>query len=449
VQIFGDAFGNVVHLGERDCSVQRRHQKLIEEAPSPAVDAALRERLGATSVVIARAADYTNAGTVEYLLDADGSFYFIETNARLQVEHPVTELVTGFDLVEWQIRIARGEPIPVAQSEIRVFGHAIEARLCAEDPARDFLPQTGTLAAWDPPTNVRVEHALERGMEISPHYDSMIAKLVAFAPTRDEARLALARAVASCVALGVATNAAALVAILDDETFAAGEATTRFVEERLAGIAFGAPPSTETVAFAAALAFRLAAEDGRFGSWTAWSSSFLPAAVLPLAFEGDETREARVAGAGVDVCVVTVAGEEFRIEFPRDGAAFEGDVRYRVGDGPWKHATYARNADTTYLELDGRTHAFRNVAREPERSANEGAGDGFLRAPMSGRIVRIGASAGERASAGSALVVLEAMKMEHVLSLPIDVLVRTVIAADGAQVHTNDVLVEYEATAPV
>jgi geranyl-CoA carboxylase alpha subunit len=447
VQIFGDAFGNVVHLGERDCSVQRRHQKLIEESPSPAVDAALRERLGATSVLVARTANYTNAGTVEYLLDTDGSFYFIETNARLQVEHPVTELVTGFDLVEWQIRIARGEPIPVAQGNVHVLGHAIEARLCAEDPARDYLPQTGTLAEWEPPTNVRVEHALERGIEISPYYDSMIAKIVAYGNTRDDARLKLAKAVASCVALGVATNAAALVAILNDETFSAGDATTRFVEERLADAAFGAPPSNEDVAIAAALEFRLAAEDGRFGSWTAWSSSALPAAALPLAFEGDETREARVAAAGIDACSVTVGGEEFLVEFPSDATTFVGDVRYRVGAGPWTHAAYARTAGTTYLDLGGRTYAFRNVASEPERSASEAVGDGFLRAPMSGRIVRVGASPGDRASAGSALVVLEAMKMEHVLSLPIDVALRAVIAVEGAQVHANDVLLEYDAIA--
>ncbi len=448
VQIFGDAFGNVVHLGERDCSVQRRHQKLIEESPSPAVDAALRERLGATSVTIARAANYTNAGTVEYLLDADGSFYFIETNARLQVEHPVTELVTGFDLVEWQLRIARGEPIPVAQGKIHVFGHAIEARLCAEDPAREYLPQTGTLAMWNVPSNVRVEHALESGMEISPYYDSMIAKLVAYADTRDEARQKLAKAVASCVALGVATNAEALVAILNDEAFAAGEATTRFVEERLADVVFGAPPSLEDVAFAAALEFRLAAERGRFGSWTAWSSSALPAVTLPLSFDGGEPREARVSGAGIDACIVTVDAEEFRIAFAGDGAAFGAAARFRVGEGPWKRATFARSAGATYVERDGRTFAFRNVANEAVRSEPEAIGDGFLRAPMSGRIVRVGASAGDRASAGSVLVVLEAMKMEHVLSLPIDVALRSVIAVEGAQVHANDVLLEYDAIAP-
>jgi acetyl/propionyl-CoA carboxylase alpha subunit len=166
---------------------------------------------------------------------------------------------------------------------------------------------------------------------------------------------------------------------------------------------------------------------------------------LPLAFDGDEPREARVSGAGVDVCVVTVAAEEFRIEFGNDGPFFDADARFRVGDGPWKHATFARDGGTTYVDLAGRTYAFRNVANEPARSASEAVGDGFLRAPMSGRIVRVGASAGDRASAGCMLVVLEAMKMEHVLSLPIDVALRSVIAVEGAQVHANDVLLEYDA----
>ena len=199
-----------------------------------------------------------------------GAYFFIEMNARLQVEHPVTEAVTGFDLVEWQLRVARGERLPATQDEIVVRGHAIEARLCAEDPARDFLPQTGTLVAWDPPARparLRVEHALEPGIAISPFYDSMIAKLIAYGDTRDEARRLLASGVTACVALGIPTNAAALVATLNDEIFAAGAATTGFVGERLATVDFGAPPSRETVAIAAALTFHVASEHGAFGPW--------------------------------------------------------------------------------------------------------------------------------------------------------------------------------------
>jgi geranyl-CoA carboxylase alpha subunit len=449
VQIFGDAFGNVVHLGERDCSVQRRHQKLIEEAPSPAVDAALRERLGATAVRVARAANYTGAGTVEFLLDADGAFYFIEMNARLQVEHGVTEAVTGFDLVEWQLRVARGEPLPATQDDIVLRGHAIEARLCAEDPARDFLPQTGTLVAWDPPQTLRVEHALEAGIAISPFYDSMIAKLIAHGETREDARLQLAAGVSSCVALGVPTNAAALVAALEDATFAAGMATTAFVRERLDPIDFGAPPSAEIAALAAALTFALDAETGAFGAWTAWSSSYLPPATVLLECDGERI-DARVHAVTSLALTIAVGVAEHRIAFARAtaGAPEEGAARatrYRLDDGPWKLLAYARDGASLYLACDGRSYAFRDVTNVPAASAAASAGDGFLRAPMSGRVASVFARAGERAGAGDGLIVLEAMKMEHVLTLPVDVTVRAVTALAGAQVHANDILLEYDA----
>ena len=233
MQVFADQHGNVVHLGERDCSVQRRHQKLIEESPSPAVDAALRDKLGAAAVALAQAVNYVGAGTVEFLLDADGDFFFMEMNTRLQVEHPVTEAVTGFDLVEWQLRVARGERFTRQQSDIRFSGHAIEARLCAEDPSRNFLPQAGTMELWIPADGVRTDHALESGATISPHYDSMIAKVIAHGRTRDEARERLAQALDNTVALGVATNKAFLAAVLRDEEFARGP-TTDYLGRRFA-----------------------------------------------------------------------------------------------------------------------------------------------------------------------------------------------------------------------
>ena len=212
------AHGNCIHLGERDCSVQRRHQKLVEESPSPAVDAKLRAAMGAAAIAAARAVDYVGAGTVEFLLE-DGRFWFMEMNTRLQVEHPVTEAITGLDLVEWQLRVAAGEPLPARQEDIRFSGHAIEVRLCAEDPERDFLPQAGTLALWGPSAAVRVDHALESGMAIPPFYDSMIAKLIAHAPTRDEARAKLAAALDETVALGIPTNKDFLAAVLRDGRF--------------------------------------------------------------------------------------------------------------------------------------------------------------------------------------------------------------------------------------
>ena len=247
VQIFADNHGHCIHLGERDCSVQRRHQKLVEESPSPAVDAKLRAEMGAAAIAAARAVGYVGAGTVEFLLE-DGKFWFMEMNTRLQVEHPVTEALTGFDLVEWQLRVADGEPLPAKQEDVRLSGHAIEVRLCAEDPEQNFLPQAGTLAQWRPSTAVRVDHALESGMAIPPFYDSMIAKLIAHAPTRDEARAKLAAALDETVALGLPTNKAFLASVLRDQSFSKGEATTDFLSH-----------------------FTFASAD--FGEWTGWSNN--------------------------------------------------------------------------------------------------------------------------------------------------------------------------------
>ncbi|MBM3384407.1 MAG: ATP-grasp domain-containing protein, partial [Betaproteobacteria bacterium] len=247
IQVFADGRGNCVHLGERDCSVQRRHQKLIEETPSPAVDAKLRAQMGMAAIAAAKAVGYVGAGTVEFLLE-EGRFWFMEMNTRLQVEHPVTERVTGLDLVEWQLRVAAGEPLPARQQDIGFSGHAIEARLCAEDPARDLLPQAGTLTQWQPSSRVRVDHALAPGIEITPFYDSLVAKLIAHAPTRDEARAQLAAALEETVAAGVPTNKDFLAAVLRDRRFANGEATTDFLSH-------------------------FDPEAGDFGEWSGWSNN--------------------------------------------------------------------------------------------------------------------------------------------------------------------------------
>ncbi|MFM8768700.1 MAG: acetyl/propionyl/methylcrotonyl-CoA carboxylase subunit alpha, partial [Rubrivivax sp.] len=229
IQVFADRHGQAVHLGERDCSVQRRHQKLIEEAPSPAVDAALREAMGAAAVAAVKAIGYEGAGTLEFLLDEQGCFYFMEMNTRLQVEHPVTEALTGLDLVAWQLRVAAGEPLPLQQHEIQAQGHAIEVRLCAEDAPRGFLPCSGTVRRWHAPAGLRVEHALCDGAVVPPHYDSMIAKLVAHGPTREDARRRLLRGLHELVALGVTTHPACLARCLALPEFAAGAATTDFI----------------------------------------------------------------------------------------------------------------------------------------------------------------------------------------------------------------------------
>ncbi|MDH4325983.1 MAG: ATP-grasp domain-containing protein, partial [Betaproteobacteria bacterium] len=266
VQVFADAHGNCVHLGERDCSVQRRHQKLIEESPSPAVNAKRREQLGAAAIAVARAAGYVGTGTVEFLLDEAGSFWFIEANARLQVEHPVTEAVTGLDLVEWQLRVAAGEPLPLRQDDVRFEGHAIEARLCAEDPALDFLPQAGRLLLWKPAHGVRVDHALESGLEVTPHYDSLLAKLIAHGPDRDTAREQLAAALDATLTLGLTTNKAYLAAVLRDTTFARAGATTALLEERF--VRWRAPPVDE--ALARGIHAAACANAAGYGEWSGW-----------------------------------------------------------------------------------------------------------------------------------------------------------------------------------
>jgi geranyl-CoA carboxylase alpha subunit len=384
VQIFADSHGNCIHLGERDCSVQRRHQKLVEESPSPAVDAKLREAMGQAAIKAARAVDYVGAGTVEFLLE-DGKFWFMEMNTRLQVEHPVTEAITGLDLVEWQLRAADGEPLPARQEDIRFSGHAIEVRLCAEDPEQNFLPHAGRLALWQPSEGVRVDHALDSGTVISPYYDSMIAKLIAHAPTRSEARATLAAALDETIALGVPTNKEFLSFVLRNETFGAGRATTRFVEENEFK---GKRPDY-------ALAASLLAAD--YGEWTGWSNN--------------PSHQSR-ARFGDDILAFTVKKAELI-------HVVEGDAVY----------------------FDG--FCLRNSLYDPPQKKGAGASDGRLMAPMNGRVVAVNAKAGEKIEAGKPLVVLEAMKMEHDLNLPFSVVVNTVHVKAGTQVSPGNLLVEF------
>ena len=393
VQLLADAHGNIVHLGERDCSVQRRHQKLIEETPSPAVDAALRARLGEAAIKVARSVDYSGAGTVECLVDAKGRFWFMEMNTRLQVEHPVTEMVTGLDLVEWQLRVAAGEPLAFGQEDLRFSGHAIEARLCAEDPARGFLPQAGKVALWRAPVGVRVEHALESGAEIPPHYDSMIAKIVAHGATRDEAREKLAAALDTCVALGVPNNGAYLAAVLRDSVFAQGGATTGLLTERFAG--WKAPePDEKVLGIAKSLYASDCARAAGFGEWACWSNSL------------------------------------------------------RSNGGIPPGIPHVRDGRTLHFLLDGVSWAWRDASMDPPERAAAGAADGRLVAPMNGKVAQVGAQAGGTLAAGAMLVVLEAMKMEHTLAAPIALRIKAIHVAQGAQVSPGQLLLEFEPAAP-
>ncbi|HEY5637793.1 MAG TPA: biotin/lipoyl-containing protein, partial [Burkholderiales bacterium] len=438
VQVFADSHGACLHLGERDCSVQRRHQKLVEESPSPAVDAALRERMGAAAVAAARSADYVGAGTVEFLLDGEGAFWFMEMNTRLQVEHPVTECLTGIDLVEWQLRVAAGEPLPATQAEITFSGHAIEVRLCAEDPAQDFLPQAGALALWRPDeTSVRVDHALETGAGVPPWYDSMIAKFVAHAPTRDAARATLAAALDRSVVLGLETNKAFLAAVLRDAVFAHGGATTDFIADR--GKALAAPQPDDTAfALAAVLDALLAARAAGYGEWSAWSNTAAREMRARLRC-GARTADIRLMHAGgrfvATVDATRVALRVLRIA--RDGARVELDGRETTVD-------FARDGDTLFLALDGMSLRFDGVLHAPPARRAGGPADGRLIAPMNGRVAAVNAAAGDTVDAALAVVVLEAMKMEHGLPLGIRARITALHVAPGAQVSPGQLLAEFE-----
>ena len=431
IQVFADRHGNAIHLGERDCSVQRRHQKLVEESPSPAVDAALRDRMGAASVAAVRAIGYEGAGTLEFLLDREGRFFFMEMNTRLQVEHPVTEALTGLDLVEWQLRVAAGERLPLAQQDVRFDGHAIEARLCAEDAANGFLPQSGVLRRWQPPAGLRVEHALQPGATIPPHYDPMVAKLVAHGATREQARRRLAAGLRELVALGVTTNQRFLHDTLQHPVFARGEATTSFVAQQgdeLLQVQGRA--SADAPVLAAWLVLALAGRHypGRL-------THALPVGVV-LDVGGREVK-ARVTQHGRGHWVVHAAGRDARIDCAQlgDGSA---DV---VLDGIARRIAYAQDADRLWLQVDGTPVAAVDRTRAPAVQA----GAGHVRASTDGRVVAVLVAAGQAVRAKQPLLALEAMKMEHVHEAPVAGIVKAVRVAAGEQVQAGSVLVEVEA----
>ncbi len=442
VQIFADAQGRCLHLGERDCSVQRRHQKLIEESPSPAVDDALRERMGAAAVAAAQAVDYVGAGTIEFLLDAERNFWFMEMNTRLQVEHPVTELRTGLDLVEWQLRVAAGEPLPLAQADVRFSGHAIEVRLCAEDPARDFLPQAGSVVLWRPDDGVRVDHALEDGAEVSPHYDSMIAKLIAHGPTRDAARERLAAALDRCVVLGLETNKAFLAGVLRDPSFAANGATTDFLQQRPA--VSPQTPDATACAIATVLAAAQRAQINGYGEWASWSNT--PARVMRARLACAHTEAPRdvVFSFEDGIYRIAVDGNAVQLRLLELSAP---QARLELNGEHETAVAFAVHGHTIHLACEGASFRFDDVLHAPPARQASGAldGHGRLTAPMNGRVVAIHAEAGGAVEAGGTLVVLEAMKMEHALTLGTAARITAVHVAPGAQVAPGQLLLEFEA----
>ena len=462
IQVFADAHGQVVHLGERDCSAQRRHQKIIEEAPCPAVDAALRERMGAAAVAAAAAIGYVGAGTVEFLLAADGSFYFLEMNTRLQVEHPVTELVTGLDLVAWQLQVAAGEALALSQAQVELRGHAIEARLYAEDPAAGFMPQTGAILAWSPAEGegLRVDHGLlvgeARGQRIGSDYDPMVAKLIAHGATREQARRRLIAGLRDSVLLGPRHNKRLLLELLASETFIAGQVTTGFVEGEASATASSdtwgtwgrrAEPTAGAWAVAAALIVEAARNPShaRPGLPVGWRSAAGSASVVELRCGEAQARiefAAEPCATGVRWRLTVHAGEAPGVELGVELLAREGP-RQRVdvdGHRRWIHAAWSELSELE-LELEGDRFSFARRDLTAERGADASAHDGLVRAPTLGRVLAVDVEPGQTVSAGQRLLTLEAMKIESAITAPSAGVVAELRTAAGEQVEDRQVLV--------
>jgi 3-methylcrotonyl-CoA carboxylase alpha subunit len=443
VQVFADTHGNTIHLYERDCSIQRRHQKVVEEAPAPGLSPERRAEMGAAAVAAAAAVGYVGAGTVEFIADRSG-FYFMEMNTRLQVEHPVTEMVTGLDLVEWQLRVAAGEELPLRQDLIALDGHAIEVRLYAENPARGFLPATGVLRGLrlPGPEAARVDTGVREGDTVTPHYDPMIAKIVAWGTDRDAARRRLARALGDSAVYGLASNLGFLARIIGDPEFAAARIDTGFIDRRRDTLI----PPTQPVpkaALAAAVWRRLQQSAISSDPWSRRDGWRLNQSSAPLDFRfrcGDEILDATVTADG-DALSFAHDGETVRLAAD---AAASGTIAVTLGDARSVVTVYA-HADEIAVASGGDLWRLEVVdPLAPPESAHLAAGR--LTAPMPGRVVQVFVAVGEAVRRGQALLVIEAMKMEHTIAAPYDGTVAAVPYAVGDLVEEGVELIQLAAS---
>lgn len=451
IQVFGDRHGTIIHLGERDCSVQRRHQKIIEEAPCPVMTSDLRAQMGAAAVEAARAVDYVGAGTVEFLLDQNGAFYFLEMNTRLQVEHPVTEAVTGLDLVAMQLKVAGGEPLGLRQEEVAIRGHAIEVRLYAEDPNADFLPSTGPVKLWAPPqgTGIRVDAGIVTGGEVCPFYDPMVAKIIASGSTREEARRRLIGALGRSALFGPKTNRDFLIDALGRETFAAGAATTAFIAETYGDGGFkAAGPGAEDHAVAAVLQYALAQRRSLAQALTVsrelvdWSSTgSLTSVFIYDTPDGPTTVTVRASGK-----------DSYQAE------TSDGTVHITLqsfGFPAGRLSVNGRGAEVLVHEEDERTLAIATATRSfvvvnlagGSVSEEASGGGGTVRAPMHGLLLEICVSEGEQVTKGQKLAILEAMKMQHEILAAIDGRISSVAATPNTQIAADALILEIEPAA--
>ena len=427
VQVFGDTHGNVVHLFERDCSLQRRNQKVIEEAPAPGMSEALRERMCGAAVKLAKAVGYEGAGTVEFLVEggslgAEAKWYFIEMNTRLQVEHPVTEEITGLDLVEWQLRVASGEKLPLPQAEIKMSGHAIEARLCAEDPAKGFLPSIGPIHAFDTPETegLRVESGVEQGDTVSPYYDSMIAKLITAAPTRDEAADAMVTALRETAVAGPVTNQSFLAALLSDANVRAARMDTGLIGRDIE--CFSARPDmTRAMSLGTRTWLEHLSDDAEIAVVADPGSPWSARDAFQLGMPRQERRAVVVNGIPTKV----------EVAWGEHGPAIEGALAV----DRWQAYSEHRPGPGRLLVVADGVQTELALQEFDAASADDGHAGDVIRAPINGKVARIFVTEGQAVAKGDRVAVVEAMKMEHVLHAARDGTIAKVAATEGQQVN--------------
>ena len=458
IQVFADGHGGCLYLFERDCSIQRRHQKVIEEAPAPNMDPARRKQMGEAAVAAAKAIGYQGAGTVEFIADQDGTFFFMEMNTRLQVEHPVTEMITGQDLVEWQLVVAAGGKMPLTQDELRIDGHAVEVRLYAEDPARNFLPSTGTLVHLKLPeegAHVRVDTGVRQGDTVTPFYDPMIAKVIVHDRDRTSAMRRMAALMGETEVVGVTTNSALLKALCSHPAFVGGEVDTGFIERHRATLFTQPAPAGDRAFAVATLARLLEWQDGAAPSasdpWSPWNDQngfrlldegheevrwkdgerevaviARRRAPAPCGWNCRRVRMRRVcSGWRTEVCQSNLGSDSFLATVVRR-TALDGGIDYTLFmDGESRRLRLVDPLDVTQYEATA-------------------SADAMVRAPLPGKIIDLRVKAGDTVSKGQALLVLEAMKMEHTLAAPADGTVKSLRYAVGEQVPEGAELVEFE-----
>ena len=450
IQVFADSDGNTIHLGERDCSVQRRHQKVVEEAPCPVMTDALREKMGQSAIDAAKSVNYCGAGTVEFLLDESGSFYFLEMNTRLQVEHPVTELITGLDLVALQISVAQGEPLGLSQEDVSLSGHAIEVRLYTEDPSNDFVPSSGPVDLWSPASGdgVRIDDGICTGQQISPFYDPMVAKIIGFGESREVARLRLIKALQDTVLFGTPNNKEFLIKCLEKPQFIDGEATTAFIQEGFSEeeMAVTVPSFTDSAVAACidlTLDYQFAKRSSLLVSDTLRNWSSASAMVSRKQYEfGDRSYDLAISPVNnsknifVVTDIATQEATEVQITDMRQDSA-----SVNVNGGQLVARFMSVAPGQLHCSIEGCSAMFKDRIIL-DGAVDESAAGGRVVAPMHGLLLEVRVNQGDTVVKGQTLAVLEAMKMHYEIHAPIDGLVDTVIASAGQQVAADDLLIE-------